>query len=216
MAAKESEVEKSCIFYHRGTEFQNLRLGKVTVKIIWSILHVIFKSLEQYPGRFSLCLSISGDETSTMDQDPGVFSLGKTLIRYSVVFMYQSAHSLHTLFKIETPVLSALLMFSFMRISLSLMTSVCALHGLFPSLYFWSSFSLGMTLCIRHEDLEKNVLIYYVKPINMLKQPHVTLPLNLVMHLALPSQQWQDASKIPLSTTPTTQGWQAVSSEPPK
>lgn len=50
----------------------------------------------------------------------------------------------------------------------------------------------------------------------MLKQPHVTLPLNLVMHLALPSQQWQDASKIPLSTTPTTRGWQAGSSVPPK
>lgn len=50
----------------------------------------------------------------------------------------------------------------------------------------------------------------------MLKQPHVTPPLNLVMHVALPSQQWQDASKIPLSTTPTTLGWQAVSSVPPK
>lgn len=50
----------------------------------------------------------------------------------------------------------------------------------------------------------------------MLKQPHVTPPLNLVMHLALPSQRWPDISKIPLSTIPTTLGWQAMSSVPSK
>lgn len=134
----------------------------MTVKIIWSILHVIFKSLEQYPGRFRLCLSISGDETLTVDQDPGVFSLGKTLIRYSVLFKYPSAQSLHPLFKMKTTVLSVLLMFPFMRMSLSLMTSVCALHGLFPSLYFLVQLLIGNdTLHLTSRPWEKHK---YVKP----------------------------------------------------
>ena len=54
---------------------------EVTPKIIWSIHHVILKSLEQYTGKFSLCLSIPDDGASVVDQDHGVFSLGKTLIR---------------------------------------------------------------------------------------------------------------------------------------
>lgn len=92
----------------------------------------ILQSSEQHLGKFpfSLCLSLSSDGASAVDQDYGVFSCRKDTRNWIFCsFLLKSAQSFHLFCRIQTPALFVLLMFSSKRISLSPMTSVLPCTG---------------------------------------------------------------------------------------
>lgn len=84
IAAKEREVEKSCIFYHGSTEFPNLKLGVKDSKD--HFIHMpcdTLKSPEQHPGKFPFisCLNISSDGTSAVGHNHEPSAMRKTVAR---------------------------------------------------------------------------------------------------------------------------------------